>query len=88
MSGNIGLMIQTYHVVIVLLISAGIDYVIGDPWGWPHPVQAMGWAIRGLSKFILNCLNSPKGDRPVFGLRGEFSWRSRSFLAVEPYLGY
>lgn len=68
-SGNIGLMIQTYHVVIVLVISAAIDYLIGDPWGWPHPVQAMGWAIRHLSQFILNSLDSPQGDQAVVAVR-------------------
>ncbi|UKO98808.1 adenosylcobinamide-phosphate synthase CbiB [Nostoc sp. UHCC 0870] len=38
---------------IVLLIAAILDYLIGDPWGWPHPVQVMGWVISRLSKFFL-----------------------------------
>jgi adenosylcobinamide-phosphate synthase len=25
-----------------VLLAAIIDYLIGDPWGWPHPVQLMG----------------------------------------------
>lgn len=29
-----------------LAIAAVLDFVIGDPWGWPHPVQAMGWVIH------------------------------------------
>ncbi|MBW4644563.1 MAG: adenosylcobinamide-phosphate synthase CbiB [Goleter apudmare HA4340-LM2] len=35
---------------IILIIAAGLDYLIGDPWGWPHPVQAMGWVISHLTK--------------------------------------
>jgi adenosylcobinamide-phosphate synthase len=31
--------------VVVLLFAAIIDYLIGDPWGWLHPVRVMGWVI-------------------------------------------
>jgi adenosylcobinamide-phosphate synthase len=42
--------------IYILIIAAGLDYLIGDPWGWPHPVRVMGWFISGLSKFFLqNC---------------------------------
>ncbi|MEO0769104.1 MAG: adenosylcobinamide-phosphate synthase CbiB [Cyanobacteria bacterium J06649_4] len=30
----------------ILLLAATLDYVVGDPWGWPHPVQAMGKVIN------------------------------------------
>jgi adenosylcobinamide-phosphate synthase len=30
---------------LLLLGAALLDYIVGDPWGWPHPVQVMGWAI-------------------------------------------
>jgi adenosylcobinamide-phosphate synthase len=44
---------------IILIIAATLDYLIGDPWGFPHPVQAMGWVISRLSKFALKfCHNS------------------------------
>ncbi|WP_445637944.1 adenosylcobinamide-phosphate synthase CbiB [Nostoc sp. DSM 114161] len=44
---------------VVLIIAAFLDYLIGDPWGWPHPVQFMGWVISRLSKFFLHlCQNS------------------------------
>ncbi|BAY78648.1 cobalamin biosynthesis protein CobD [Nostoc linckia NIES-25] len=44
---------------VVLIIAALLDYLIGDPWGWPHPVQFMGWVISRLSKFFLHlCQNS------------------------------
>ncbi|MBK1987074.1 cobalamin biosynthesis protein [Sphaerospermopsis aphanizomenoides BCCUSP55] len=39
--------------IYILIIAALLDYLIGDPWGWPHPVRVMGWIISGLSKFFL-----------------------------------
>ncbi|PSN19769.1 cobalamin biosynthesis protein [filamentous cyanobacterium CCP5] len=26
-------------------LAAWLDFLVGDPWGWPHPVQMMGWVI-------------------------------------------
>ncbi|OUL36786.1 cobalamin biosynthesis protein [Nostoc sp. T09] len=44
---------------VVLIIAALLDYLIGDPWGWPHPVQIMGWGISQLTKLSLKyCHNS------------------------------
>lgn len=43
----------------VLIIAASLDYFIGDPWNWVHPVQVMGWFISRLSKLALKyCHNS------------------------------
>ncbi|HBB32548.1 MAG TPA: cobalamin biosynthesis protein [Cyanobacteria bacterium UBA8803] len=39
---------------IVLLLAATLDYLIGDPWGWPHPVRVMGWVISGCTKWVIN----------------------------------
>jgi adenosylcobinamide-phosphate synthase len=39
--------------IAVLIIAAFLDYLIGDPWGWPHPVRVMGWFIGCGSKFFL-----------------------------------
>ncbi|MBG1244963.1 adenosylcobinamide-phosphate synthase CbiB [Nostoc sp. NZL] len=45
--------------IYILIIAALLDYLIGDPWNWPHPVQIMGWAISHLTKFFLQlCQNS------------------------------
>jgi len=30
---------------VALVLAAGVDYLVGDPWGWPHPVQIMGRMI-------------------------------------------
>ncbi|MBD2460043.1 cobalamin biosynthesis protein [Oscillatoria sp. FACHB-1407] len=38
---------------IVLAIASFLDYLIGDPWNWLHPVQVMGWVIGGYSKWML-----------------------------------
>jgi adenosylcobinamide-phosphate synthase len=42
---------------IILAIAAFVDYLIGDPWGWPHPVQAIGWLIDRLFQFSIKTLN-------------------------------
>ena len=38
---------------LVLLLSACLDYIVGDPWGWLHPVQVMGWSIQNYNKIVL-----------------------------------
>ena len=35
-------------------MAAGVDYLIGDPWNWLHPVQVMGWIINYSTQLILN----------------------------------
>ncbi|MDJ0510780.1 MAG: adenosylcobinamide-phosphate synthase CbiB [Crocosphaera sp.] len=40
--------------IIVLLLAALVDYIIGDPWGWLHPVQVMGWFISRYCNFVLS----------------------------------
>ena len=37
----------------MLLAAALLDFIVGDPWGWPHPVQFMGRAIALYSKAAL-----------------------------------
>nr|WP_290221448.1 adenosylcobinamide-phosphate synthase CbiB [Trichocoleus desertorum] len=49
--------------LLVLAIAALIDYIIGDPWGWPHPVRVMGWAIACYQKIVFRYLKSPLGER-------------------------
>ncbi len=38
---------------IVLLLAASLDYLIGDPWGWPHPVRVMGWIISQWTQLVI-----------------------------------
>jgi adenosylcobinamide-phosphate synthase len=37
----------------ILIVAATLDYLIGDPWGWLHPVQVMGWFISRFTKLAL-----------------------------------
>lgn len=46
-------MVNTNSEAIILGTAAIIDYGIGDPWGWWHPVQGIGWAISRLSKVVV-----------------------------------
>ncbi len=38
-------MSATWFSGVALVLAAGVDYLVGDPWGWPHPVQIMGRMI-------------------------------------------
>jgi adenosylcobinamide-phosphate synthase len=44
---------------ITLMAAAFLDYLIGDPWGWLHPVQVMGWMIDLWSKLTWKYLDQP-----------------------------
>ncbi|MBE9138198.1 cobalamin biosynthesis protein [Nodosilinea sp. LEGE 07088] len=47
----------------VLVLAAAGDRLVGDPWGWPHPVQAIGQAISWGTEKILALKRSPLGER-------------------------
>ncbi len=49
--------------IVVLIIAAILDYFIGDPWGWPHPVRVMGWVISCFSKFAFIHFHRPLTQR-------------------------
>ncbi|MEY2983962.1 MAG: hypothetical protein RLZZ568_579 [Cyanobacteriota bacterium] len=51
------------NTVVILVGAAVLDYGVGDPKTWLHPVQCMGWAIATASKFILAHQASPRGRR-------------------------
>ncbi|PSP10565.1 MAG: cobalamin biosynthesis protein, partial [Cyanobacteria bacterium SW_9_47_5] len=40
--------------ILVLLLAASLDYLIGDPRGWLHPVQVMGWGISSYNYLVIN----------------------------------
>jgi adenosylcobinamide-phosphate synthase len=44
---------------IVLALAAFLDYGIGDPWNWLHPVQVMGWGIDRYSQFCFKRFQHP-----------------------------
>lgn len=45
--------------ILVLSIAASLDYLIGDPWGWPHPVRVMGWVCDRYSKLVIKKCKNP-----------------------------
>jgi adenosylcobinamide-phosphate synthase len=49
------------------MIAAYLDYLIGDPWGWLHPVQVMGWVIDRFTKVTLKYVDRP-GLRRLAGV--------------------
>jgi adenosylcobinamide-phosphate synthase len=44
--------------IYILILAACLDYLIGDPWGWPHPVRVMGWVISRGTKLALQYCHS------------------------------
>ncbi|QQE66737.1 cobalamin biosynthesis protein [Leptolyngbya sp. BL0902] len=80
----------------VLLLAAGLDFILGDPWGWPHPVQAMGWAITQGKQAILALKLTAFGERvsgvglglAVIGGSGFVGWAWVSLTyRIHPVLG-
>ncbi|MGL5059358.1 MAG: adenosylcobinamide-phosphate synthase CbiB [Microcoleus sp.] len=51
----------------VLVLAAVLDYWIGDPWDWPHPVRVMGWTIDRYTRLIFNIWNNPAAKMAVSG---------------------
>ena len=51
------IMANSLPTATVLLMAACLDYIIGDPWGWPHPVRVMGWVISQYTQFVLQQWN-------------------------------
>ncbi len=49
-----------FNSLIILLIAAGLDYLIGDPQSWLHPVQVMGWVITHYTQIFFKYLNQPR----------------------------
>ena len=43
--------------ILILLLAAFADFIIGDPWGWIHPVQVMGWLIKQYTALAIRFFN-------------------------------
>lgn len=43
----------------VLVLASGVDFGLGDPWHWPHPVQGMGWVIARYAQWVLKVFHKP-----------------------------
>lgn len=46
--------------VIIIWLASVLDYIIGDPWNWVHPVQVMGWIIKKYYLWIFDRFSSPQ----------------------------
>ncbi len=47
------------HPFLLVLLACGLDRLLGDPLGWPHPVVVMGWWISRLRRLA----EAGAGDR-------------------------
>lgn len=50
-------------IVVTLGAASGLDFILGDPWSLPHPVQLMGHYIQGYQQLLLSRVRSPQGQR-------------------------
>ncbi|MEM6610656.1 MAG: adenosylcobinamide-phosphate synthase CbiB [Cyanobacteria bacterium P01_C01_bin.72] len=81
---------------LVLLLAALEDYLLGDPWGWLHPVQVMGWVINQYTQLALK-LGAPGWQRRLLGVglgllliigSGTLSWWAIKLAEqIQPLLG-
>ncbi|MDE5079166.1 MAG: adenosylcobinamide-phosphate synthase CbiB [Trichodesmium sp. St2_bin6] len=61
---------MTYnYTFIIIFIAACLDYLIGDPWNWPHPVKVMGWIITHYTQMIFQLSKNYRENFPSFVLR-------------------
>lgn len=81
--------------VLILVLAALLDYRIGDPWNWLHPVQVMGAYIQRYSQLALK-LHNPLGLRlagvglaiSTIGLSGLTGWLLIQFANnLHPLIG-
>lgn len=70
------------HAAIVLAIASLLDYLIGDPWGWLHPVQVMGWSIHHYAQFVLK-----RWTHPLI-LRGAGVGLAIGLISLSGFLGW
>ncbi|NJL02845.1 MAG: cobalamin biosynthesis protein [Spirulinaceae cyanobacterium RM2_2_10] len=48
---------------LVLAIATVLDWLLGDPWGWPHPVQFIGAYISRYTGWALSRFTTPRSRR-------------------------
>lgn len=82
--------------IVVLAIAALLDFSIGDPWNWLHPVQVIGMWINLYSRVAFKSLSSPVllkvagvglGLSTIVGT-GAIAWALAAIAyALHPWLG-
>jgi adenosylcobinamide-phosphate synthase len=82
--------------VAILWLAAGLDYCIGDPKTWLHPVQVMGETIALYTQWVLSHFKSPlilRGAGILLGVgivvgSGSLGWTIAEYAyQVNPWLG-
>ena len=48
-----------YAPALILAIAATIDFLLGDPWTWLHPVQVIGWFIHYYVHAVMRVVKTP-----------------------------
>ncbi|MFS8841599.1 adenosylcobinamide-phosphate synthase CbiB [Synechococcus sp. W55.2] len=48
---------------LVLAAALVLDYLLADPWGWPHPVRVMGAVIAWGQGYILKHCSTPRAQQ-------------------------
>ncbi len=43
-----------------ILIAVILDMALGDPWGFPHPVRGIGWAVEKVEYLTRKIFRSPR----------------------------
>lgn len=51
---------------LILIFAASLDYLIGDPVSWLHPVQVIGWFITQFTNLVLHQDSETKQRSPKF----------------------
>lgn len=58
-ANHYGMLFVSDFSALSLTIAAWLDYWIGDPWNWLHPVQVIGWGIDAYTRFVFKRFTSP-----------------------------
>ena len=54
MAITINFHLNSYHLnILIVILAAILDRLIGDPVNWLHPVQVMGWIISQFTNLVL-----------------------------------
>lgn len=53
----------SWAAIAIFGLAALLDALLGDPWGWPHPVQGLGWLIARWRDWTFRWLKSAIAQR-------------------------
>ena len=56
--------------LLIVILAASLDHLIGDPVNWLHPVQVMGWIITKFTNLVTNEARIPKFSPLIMKMLG------------------